>query len=75
MLAATPGESDKSDLDRVLFCSKENDFSNSRCSQEKENKLSFLYYFIEKSPFDGYITEEGVSTGKSKNEQYQKFKI
>jgi len=30
---------------------------------------------IEKLPLKGYITEEGVSTGKVKNEQYQKFKI
>ena len=32
-------------------------------------------FFIEKLPLKGYITKEGVSTGKSKNEQYQKFKF
>jgi hypothetical protein len=32
-------------------------------------------FFIEKSSVKGYITEEGVSTGKCKNEQYQKFKF
>ena len=32
-------------------------------------------FFIEKLPLKCYITKEGVSTVKSKNEQYQKFKF
>ena len=40
-----------------------------------ENLSFYKHRRIEKSPLKGYITEEGVSTGKSKNEQYQKFKF
>ena len=40
-----------------------------------ENLSFYKHRRIEKSPLKGYITEEGVSAGKSKNEQYQKFKF
>ena len=32
-----------------------------------------MAFFIEKSPLKCYITEEGVSTKKGKNEQYKKL--